>query len=138
MSLKLDLPAGLAGLLDAIRTAGGRPYVVGGAVRDALLGVRVAEQDCDVEVFDLAPDALETVLSRAGRVDAVGQSFRVFKLSGIEGVSGSGVRMPALRAVSRIMARPTLGLPLPSAIDSLTGITLIERVIAWVSVMAPE
>src|SRR5262249_19666854 len=45
--------------------------------------------------------------------------------------------MPALRAVSRIMARPIFGLPLPSAIEIFTGITLMERVIACVSVIAP-
>ena len=44
----------------------------------------------------------------------------------IEGVSGSGVRRPALRAVSLILARPIFGLPLPSAIDSFTGMTLME------------
>ena len=46
--------------------------------------------------------------------------------------------MPALRAVSRILARPIFGLPLPSAIDSFTGMTLIERVSACVSVIEPE
>jgi hypothetical protein len=36
------------------------------------------------------------------------------------------------------LARPAFGLPLPSAIDSLTGITLIERTSAIVSVIEPE
>ncbi len=89
MSLSLDLPAGLTGMLEAIRAAGGRPYLVGGAVRDALLGVSVEEQDYDVEVFSLAADRLEAVLAASGRVDAVGQSFRVFKVSGLEGVGGA-------------------------------------------------
>jgi len=80
----LSLPAGPRRLLDFIRAAGGRPYVVGGAVRDALLGIPVV--DLDVEVFDLEAEALRAVLDAAGRVDAVGQSFRVFKLSGVEGV----------------------------------------------------
>src|SRR5262249_41496231 len=57
---------------------------------------------------------------------------------GIEGVSGSDVRMPALRAVSLILARPTFGLPLPTAIDSFTATTLIERFRASVSVIEPE
>ncbi len=47
------------------------------------------------------------------------------------------MRMPALRAVSLILARPTFGLPLPSAIESFTGMTLMERVIACVSVIEP-
>jgi tRNA nucleotidyltransferase (CCA-adding enzyme) len=83
----LPLPASLRRLLDSIRAAGGCPYVVGGAVRDALLGIPVV--DFDVEVFGLEAEALRAVLGAAGRVDGVGQSFRVFKLSGVEGVEGA-------------------------------------------------
>ncbi len=89
MPLSRVLPPGLERLLEAIRAAGGRPYVVGGAVRDALLGLHVEEQDYDVEVFGLVTESLETVLSGAGPVDAVGQSFRVFKVTGLEGVAGA-------------------------------------------------
>ena len=87
MSLSMKIPAGLKGLLDTVRGAGGHPFVVGGAVRDALFGRVVQDQDWDVEVFGLASDSLEEVLRRTGRVDAVGQSFRVFKVTGLEGVT---------------------------------------------------
>ena len=87
MAFSLVLPPGLARLLEQVRAAGGRPFVVGGAVRDALFGSPVEDQDFDIEVFGLAVEPLEKVLSRAGRVDAVGQSFRVFKVSGLEGVA---------------------------------------------------
>jgi tRNA nucleotidyltransferase (CCA-adding enzyme) len=83
----LELPAGVRQTLDALLAAGGRPYVVGGAVRDTLLGLPV--KDWDVEVFGLPAERLEAVLRRAGRVDAVGQAFRVYKLSGVEGVEGA-------------------------------------------------
>ena len=86
-AMRLDLPPGLARLLAALREAGGRPFLVGGAVRDALLSLPF--EDWDVEVFALAPDRLEPVLSAAGRVDAVGQAFRVYKLSGVEVVRGA-------------------------------------------------
>jgi tRNA nucleotidyltransferase (CCA-adding enzyme) len=85
--VKLELPAGIARLLASLREAGGRPYLVGGAVRDALLGLPL--QDWDVEVFALPPEQLEAVLASLGKIDAVGQSFRVYKLSGVEGVSGA-------------------------------------------------
>jgi tRNA nucleotidyltransferase (CCA-adding enzyme) len=85
--MKLDLPPGLVRLLAALRGEGGRPYVVGGAVRDAMREVPV--KDYDVEVFGLPQDRLGPLLARHGRVDAVGQAFRVYKLSGVEGVSGS-------------------------------------------------
>jgi tRNA nucleotidyltransferase (CCA-adding enzyme) len=83
----LHLPPGLARLLAALRAAGGRPYVVGGAVRDGILGLPV--KDYDVEVFGLPADRLEPLLAPHGRVDAVGQAFRVYKLSGVDGVEGA-------------------------------------------------
>jgi tRNA nucleotidyltransferase (CCA-adding enzyme) len=85
--MKLDLPPGLVRLLADLRAAGGRPYVVGGAVRDTLLGLPV--KDLDVEVFGLSAERLEPLLAGHGRVDAVGQAFRVYKLSGVEGVEGA-------------------------------------------------
>ena len=74
-------------LLEALRDAGGRPYLVGGAVRDALLGR--PHKDLDIEVFGLPLPHLQEVLARAGRVDAVGESFTVFKVSGLEGADGA-------------------------------------------------
>src|SRR5262249_30146798 len=44
----LEVPTALASVLAAIRDAGGRPFVVGGAVRDAFLGLPL--KDFDVEV----------------------------------------------------------------------------------------
>jgi len=86
-AMQLDMPRGLKQLLAALQEAGGRPYLVGGAVRDALLELPV--EDWDVEVFGLPAERLEAVLAGFGRVDAVGQSFRVYKLSGLEGVAGA-------------------------------------------------
>lgn len=86
MTLTLALPRGLHRLLDAVRAQGGRPLIVGGAVRDALLGRPV--KDFDVEVFGLAPDDLQRALEPLGHVDAVGQAFTVLKVNGLEGVDG--------------------------------------------------
>jgi len=79
MSPKTPLPAAVMRLAEALRAAGGRPYVVGGAVRDRRLGLPV--EDYDVEVFGLAPEALRAVLAGLGSVNAVGEAFTVFKLS---------------------------------------------------------
>ena len=54
-------------------------YLVGGCVRDWLLGV--PGKDFDVEVFGLGYEKLAGVLSRWGRADLVGRSFGVVKLS---------------------------------------------------------
>jgi tRNA nucleotidyltransferase (CCA-adding enzyme) len=83
----LALPSGLQGLFARLRDAGGRPYLVGGSVRDALLGLPV--KDFDVEVFGLPAEALREVLARAGNVNAVGEAFTVFKVAGLEGVNGA-------------------------------------------------
>ncbi len=83
MSALLALPRGLVRVLEALRAAGGRPYVVGGAVRDAILGL--SPTNFDVEVYGLPAERVRDVLSAAGRVDAVGQSFTVYKLSGLDG-----------------------------------------------------
>jgi len=56
-----------------------RAYLVGGCVRDALLGQSV--KDIDIEVFGIEYATLYRVLSRWGRADAVGKSFGVVKLS---------------------------------------------------------
>jgi tRNA nucleotidyltransferase (CCA-adding enzyme) len=83
----IPLPEGVLLLADALRGAGGRPYVVGGAVRDALLGLPI--KDYDLEVFGLPPERLREVLDGLGRVNAVGEAFAVYKVSGLPGIEGS-------------------------------------------------
>ena len=85
--VNLPIPSGLRRLLDSLREAGGRPFVVGGAVRDALLGLPV--KDFDVEVFGLSVESLKAALAPLGSVNAVGEAFTVFKLAGLEGVEGA-------------------------------------------------
>ena len=54
-------------------------FLVGGCVRDALLDC--PGKDFDVEVFGVGREALAQALSRWGKVDLVGQSFGVVKLT---------------------------------------------------------
>lgn len=83
----------LQSLVSEIRSAGGTPYVVGGAVRDWVLGL--APKDIDLEVYGLDPLKLEKILRGAesgaqgevggvggevGEVGMVGRSFGVFKV----------------------------------------------------------
>jgi tRNA nucleotidyltransferase (CCA-adding enzyme) len=83
----VHVPDAVRALLDRLRQAGGRPFVVGGAVRDALLGLPV--RDYDVEVFGLAAERLRAILAEAGQVNAVGEAFTVFKVSGLPGLEGA-------------------------------------------------
>lgn len=62
----------------AAREQGGRALLVGGYVRDELLGLR--PKDADLEVYRIEAGALRQLLRRFGRVDCVGESFRVYKL----------------------------------------------------------
>jgi hypothetical protein len=62
----------------SVQAAGGRAWLVGGAVRDALLG-RVSK-DLDLEVHGLEAEVLQRVLGGLGRPKAVGRSFGVFKV----------------------------------------------------------
>jgi tRNA nucleotidyltransferase (CCA-adding enzyme) len=65
----------------AAQARGGRAWLVGGGVRDALLGR--PRKDFDLEVFGLAPAALEEMLRREHAVLDVGRAFGVLKLKGL-------------------------------------------------------
>jgi tRNA nucleotidyltransferase/poly(A) polymerase len=65
-----------------IENAGGRAFIVGGAVRDEILGFPA--KDVDIEVFRLWPDELQRILENHGTVDAVGKSFGVLKLGNLD------------------------------------------------------
>jgi tRNA nucleotidyltransferase (CCA-adding enzyme) len=65
-----------------VAAAGGRALLVGGVVRDELLGR--PSKDADVEVFGVPADRLTAILQRLGRVDVVGESFTVFKIGGVD------------------------------------------------------
>ena len=68
-----------------------RAYLVGGCVRDALLGIPV--KDHDVEVFGVTYEALAEALARHGRTDLVGRSFGVVKLT-LPGAPGYDFTVP--------------------------------------------
>ena len=61
---------------------GGRAYYVGGCVRDSILGVH--SKDTDVEIFGLSPEQIEKVLSKKFHFEAVGKSFGVWILKGLD------------------------------------------------------
>jgi len=76
----LTVPSQLEAILRDLDAAGFRAILVGGAVRDALLGLD--PKDFDVEVYGISYDRLAGLLARYGRVDLVGKSFGVVKLLG--------------------------------------------------------
>lgn len=70
-------------VMQAIKSAGGMPYIVGGYVRDAIMGHK--PKDMDIEVFNISAQALVNVLIDFGKVDQVGASFGVIKLTTADG-----------------------------------------------------
>ncbi len=76
--MRLVLPGLVETIVRELRVAGHRAVVVGGAVRDTLLGLDA--KDFDVEVYGIAYDRLAALLAQHGRVDLVGKSFGVVKL----------------------------------------------------------
>ena len=77
--MSLDLARAIA---VAVRDAGGRALIVGGWVRDRLRGQ--PSKDLDLEVFGIPEDRLAALLEQFGRVEAVGQSFAVYKIGPID------------------------------------------------------
>ena len=72
------LPEKIIKLAETIKQNGGRAMLVGGCVRDELMGVE--PKDFDIEVYGIEPRELREILESFGRVDAVGEAFTVYKL----------------------------------------------------------
>lgn len=69
-------------IVEEIDKLGGRVLLVGGAVRDLLLGLPT--KDLDIEVHGLTIDQLQHVLKKFGEVSLVGKAFGVLRLHGLD------------------------------------------------------
>jgi len=72
------VPDKVIDLAKAVRAAGGRALLVGGCVRDPLMGMQ--PKDWDLEVYGLEPATLRALLDRFGSVNVVGEAFTVYKI----------------------------------------------------------
>ena len=77
-----DLPEAALTLAESVRKAGGRALLVGGCVRDALLGTDPG--DYDFECYGLGGEELVRILSGKFELDLVGASFGVIKLKHLD------------------------------------------------------
>jgi tRNA nucleotidyltransferase (CCA-adding enzyme) len=73
-----DIPEKIRELARVIQPAGGRALLVGGCVRDMLMGRQ--PKDWDLEVYGLEPVKLREILDRFPPVNVVGEAFTVYKL----------------------------------------------------------
>ena len=72
------IPEKVIDLARAVRAEGGRALLVGGCVRDLVMGRE--PKDWDVEVYGIEPVKLRAMLDRFGSVNVVGEAFTVYKL----------------------------------------------------------
>ena len=63
----------------AFRDMGGKAYLVGGCVRDKRMGVE--PKDFDIEVYGVPGEKIEPVLRKFGRVNTVGKSFCIHRVT---------------------------------------------------------
>jgi len=82
--LRVEDPAtrrALESIGSSVRAAGGEARLVGGCVRDALLGLPAT--DLDIEVYGIEAPALVELLCAQFGLDLVGKSFGVVRLRGL-------------------------------------------------------
>jgi len=62
----------------AVKEAGGRALLVGGSVRDEIMGI--PPKDYDIEVYNIPPERLKELASSFGSVNEVGVAFGILKV----------------------------------------------------------
>jgi tRNA nucleotidyltransferase (CCA-adding enzyme) len=76
--MSFPIPEKVLKLSEAVRDAGGRALLVGGCVRDMLMGLE--PKDWDLEVYGVDAARLRAILDQFGPVNVVGEAFTVYKL----------------------------------------------------------
>jgi len=93
-------------IVRAINESGGKALLVGGAVRDLLLGREI--KDLDIEVHNLSIDRLEAILEQFDEVSLVGKSFGVLRLRGLD-VDWSLPRKDSVGRKPEVEINPIMG-----------------------------
>lgn len=76
--MDFPIPEKVLALARAIHDAGGRGLLVGGCVRDPLMGTE--PKDWDIEVYGIEAARFRELLDLFGSVNVVGEAFTVYKL----------------------------------------------------------
>lgn len=66
-------------IFSAIESMGGEAYFCGGCIRDHIMGID--PKDIDIEIFGINLETLQQTLSQFGKIDTVGASFGITKLT---------------------------------------------------------
>jgi tRNA nucleotidyltransferase (CCA-adding enzyme) len=78
LDLMTAIPDKVLSLAKSVRDEGGRALLVGGCVRDELMGKQ--PKDWDVEIYGIESARLRELLDAFGPVNVVGEAFTVYKL----------------------------------------------------------
>jgi tRNA nucleotidyltransferase (CCA-adding enzyme) len=81
--INIPLSSDIIKLLEVLQSKGHDALIVGGAVRDAIMGFE--PKDIDIEVYNIDYDSLQDFLSTYGKTDLVGKAFGVIKWRDSEG-----------------------------------------------------
>ena len=81
--LEPKLLSAVTDIATLVRNAGGRALMVGGSVRDLLMGEKEVK-DVDLEVYGIRPDDLQRVIGARYPFDPCGVSFGVLKIQHID------------------------------------------------------
>ena len=65
-------------IAERVHMLGGRALLVGGCVRDQLLGIPCYDIDC--EIHGIMPDRLKALLSEFGEIDSSGEAYGIYTL----------------------------------------------------------
>lgn len=74
-----------------IKENGGQALLVGGSVRDSLMGK--ISKDFDLEIYGLEPEEIERVVQQIGKVSDIGKAFGILKIA-LEGGLDIDVSLP--------------------------------------------
>ena len=69
-------------IAERVHNHGGQTYFVGGYVRDKILGKE--NKDIDIEVHNIIPKVLKSILSELGEIKTQGASFGVYNIKGYD------------------------------------------------------
>lgn len=74
------MKAMIRAIAQRVHEAGGRALLVGGCVRDEILGIPCYDIDC--EVHGIAPDDLRALLGAFGEIDESGKQYGIYTIKG--------------------------------------------------------
>lgn len=78
----MNIPDSALEICESIRRVGGRAFIVGGFVRDSILGVQ--SKDIDIEAYNCNHDRMVQALGHLGDIELVGKAFGVYKVAGCD------------------------------------------------------